>query len=673
MKRVSILTLAFVLLSLTQALAFPYNFPSPNYIQVDEVKTSSTFESKYSPFNTLGSHWYFNKDLNPRSWIPLNHSWVPNEKQPIEWIEYTLSREETISQVAVEIEHFRKYRVAPTLLVELSNGQKHPLGIKNSNNPMTFSNMGKNIYRADFEPTKTKTIKIILDFTEEIKLTEDRGKKDDRLGISEVTITIDGIPSQLVPNTKKNKEFALKELSYFNLMIPEKGISIDFKTNYIWQDTEYTENSQLSFLGAEKYCPSLQLGNISSWKLPSVKELASLSHSDYDLKYLGSSYFTSSVDKEGNPIVFSHTSRTGGYEVYPLMDKIVDKHSVRCLKIQTAPIEALSAPYKNETANGTILWSSPKTYSPDLYRLRFLSLQEAFAFSLYIDSDKQELSNSNNQNNPSKTQKENITPNNHNNSNKPKSIELKKDEFETSAEFQKRKDEAEKERQKALEAWELKQREQNSPEALNEKKLKAMQRAVHITYGRPFLSLSYNADTEEYTAHIWSQFRDFETTTSFNIPRDLAKKFKEQITKRNSIPEIELRVEDGAISFVNIPYVAKFLEANKKVEKPKKEKAPRPAYTPAPAPQTRKSSSSDIDTSWFSSLFEGVGNWLVSLLPDSLGKSLLSFIGIPAWVIGVGLGVVLFAVVGILYVLNRKYVILAKLVLRVLGKGNNTH
>jgi hypothetical protein len=69
-----------------------------------------------------------------------------------------------------------------------------------------------------------------------------------------------------------------------------KEVVIDTKNKLMWQDDESVKTTEKDWSGAISYCDNLSFAGFSDWRLPSYKELLSLSNPNLDSPAVQSSF-----------------------------------------------------------------------------------------------------------------------------------------------------------------------------------------------------------------------------------------------------------------------------------------------------------------------------------------------------------------------------------------------
>ena len=150
--------------------------------------------------------------------------------------------------------------------------------------------------------------------------------------------------------------------------------------------------------------------------------------------------------------------------------------------------------------------------------------------------------------------------------NPPKEIQLIKDEFETTQEFNTRVFQTQKSQKLKIAAY-----KKNYNTYLAKAKKKAIKKALQYTWGKPIIkNLHYDADNSYFLAEIHFEMKkDFEKKLAIKVPRSKAKKFKNNFVslRPQAIFEYNARsvsLKDIVIPFDNKKYLAQFTDLDLK-------------------------------------------------------------------------------------------------------------
>jgi len=138
--------------------------------------------------------------------------------------------------------------------------------------------------------------------------------------------------------------------------------------------------------------------------------------------------------------------------------------------------------------------------------------------------------------------------------NPPKEIELTKDEFETTQEFNTRVFKTKKEQEEKILKY-----KNNYNKYLTKAKKKAVKKALQYTWGKPIVkNLHYDADNGYFLADVrFEMKKDFKKKIAIKVPRSEAKDFKHKFSSLRPQAVFEYNARSVSLKDIKIPYKKK--------------------------------------------------------------------------------------------------------------------
>ncbi len=287
------------------------------------------------------------------------------------------------------------------------------------------------------------------------------------------------------------------------------NVVVDKETGLMWQDNYEAKSVTKTWSGAKQYCKDLTLKDYSDWFLPTHEQLQTITDKsqynpaiDKQFKNVISSYYwSSSSDVSNSSDAWYVYFKDGGSDGY---DKANDYY-VRCARAG-----------QSDTLNFDRLVSA------------------------LVQKELQAIV-------------------------KPKtSIELVRDEFETSGEFKRRVSTAELSQKRAIAKY-----KKNYASAKQKAKKDAIKKALEIRWGKPLLSkLRYDADNGYFVADISFEAKNsFKKKVAIKVERKNARAFKKNFAtlKPQAIFEYDgssVRLKEIKVPYASKKYIALFTDMN---------------------------------------------------------------------------------------------------------------
>ena len=270
---------------------------------------------------------------------------------------------------------------------------------------------------------------------------------------------------------------------------------VDKSTNLMWQDNHASKSLKKSWSGAKEYCENLSLNGYDDWYLPSVEQLLTITDKT---KY--------------NPSV---------------------KRGI-----------------KNITSNDYWSASSSVSFSSFAWYVNFkygLSYGNDKSYEYYVRCVRSGQSDTLTFENFNKTVEQFIKKELQNIPKPPSTLNLVKDEFETTSEFEKRVKQARTKQREAVALYELQVEEARAGATQS-----AVKKALQYTWGKPLLSnLKYDADNGYFLANLtFDAKKSFKKKVAIKVSRRFAREFKRGF--RNLKPQAVFEYEDGTVSLSSI-------------------------------------------------------------------------------------------------------------------------
>ena len=291
------------------------------------------------------------------------------------------------------------------------------------------------------------------------------------------------------------------------------NVVIDKKTNIMWQDNSDVKSVKRDYDGAKNYCKSLRLDGYDDWFLPTVEQLLTIadkSRYNPSIKSIfknitSSNYFTSSHYWSSSPNV--SLSKNAWYVGFYVGDSSyygkTNKFSVRCAR----------------------------TGQPDTSNFENL-------VSTLVEKELKNIPKP------------------------PSKLNLVRDEFETTSEFNGRVVKTKK-NQKIL----VSKYKKKYVSAKQKAQKNAIKKALEMTWGKPLLSnLKYDADNGYFVANIsFEAKKDFKKKVAIKVERKNARDFKKQFAslKPQAIFDYDgssVKLKDIKVPYKNKSYLAQFTD-----------------------------------------------------------------------------------------------------------------
>lgn len=271
---------------------------------------------------------------------------------------------------------------------------------------------------------------------------------------------------------------------------------LDKEKNLLWQDNEEAKTIKKDWKAAKEYCENLSLEGYNDWVLPSYEELLGITNK-YKYKPAIKSIFEN-VDP--NTAYWSSSS----YLNSPLKAWYVDS--------KDGSSYAYSMKYK---------------YNVRCVRARKSRLSNWYLGQLISALVKEEL----------KTIK--------------KPSELKKDEFETTAEFNKRIKQLKKKQDSAISKY-----KKRYTLAKEKAKKNAIKQALQMAWGKPIIkNLKYDADNGYFTANIRFEAKKyFREQVTIKVDRKNARNFKKVFDTLAVLAVFDVKAQSVSLKEIRIPY-----------------------------------------------------------------------------------------------------------------------
>ena len=289
-------------------------------------------------------------------------------------------------------------------------------------------------------------------------------------------------------------------------------VVVDEETNLMWQDDRAAAQVQRTWRGAQEYCQNLTLGGYSDWFLPTHEQLLTITDKSRYAPAIKSefqnvtsgSYWSSSPDVSDSENAWYVRFKYGDSSRY----RKTDEYYVRCARAgQSDTLSFENFPFDRLVS--------------------YFIAQELDAIP------------------------------------KPsKKLQLIKDEFETTAEFQKRVTKT-KQKQKQLVAAYQKKVLQVKARA----KERAIQKALEVKWGKPLLAnLHYDADNGYFVADVtFEAKKDFQKKIAIKVARKSARGFKQNFATLKpealfSYDGRSVQLQDVRVPYAKKTYVAQFTD-----------------------------------------------------------------------------------------------------------------
>ena len=331
--------------------------------------------------------------------------------------------------------------------------------------------------------------------------------------------------------------------AYDIVNIEKLGVSVDIKHNLVWQDQlPASRKARHSHAQAAGMCAALALGGLDGWRLPDLEHLQRLFTTNR-------AFMSGRLPSGGFPPYFvageliSGRDATPRPHVFDMLSGDIRPQSgegffrcVRPINDAKAYIRSLGTARQPEAA---FTWSDASAYGSGLQALCGLDLEQAISLcGVAMEAGRSS--------GPA------VPPQ------RPFPLEkrtLKKDEFETAAEFKARQ-EAEAGRvaeadaaamesyERDLAAWRAAQNESPSEDVAR--------MAVHAAYGSPRLSVDYDFDRQMLTGVISSSFGSFAHSVTFPLSSAYAEKFTRHLSAEELIPTVLAEVREGRLRVISV-------------------------------------------------------------------------------------------------------------------------
>jgi len=277
----------------------------------------------------------------------------------------------------------------------------------------------------------------------------------------------------------------------------------DKETNLTWQDNSESKSIKRDWYSAKIYCESLSLCGVTNWYLPMVEQLQKLyTKKSFLKKFTSNFYWSNGTNRSSN--IYSQVVRfdNGNYGFY----NKDSKQYVSC--VRNGQFDFLTFDTFNEAVE-------------KLIKKELLSISKP-----------------------------------------PKNVQLVKDEFETTKEFELRVKETKIKQHKEIQKYEKK----ISSAKIKAKKV-ALKKALEYTWGKPLLShLKYDADNGYFVAKLSFEVKkDFDKKVAIKVSRKNAKDFKNKFNtlKPQAIFDYDgksVSLKDIKVAYKNSSYLAQFTD-----------------------------------------------------------------------------------------------------------------
>jgi hypothetical protein len=285
-------------------------------------------------------------------------------------------------------------------------------------------------------------------------------------------------------------------LSHSVLWANNSDVYMDTRTGILWQDNKDAKSIKQDWSGAKSYCKDLSLSGYSDWHLPSINELETLSNDDKSspaiisgIKNIISSFYWSSSANVNNAKSAWYVYFGNGSSNSSNKDY---KSYVRCAR------------------------------SGQLKNLTFESTLNRFVSKALAGIKKPQLS-----------------------------LDLVKDEFETSSEFKQRVAKAKKAQKSRIKKF-----QKSYTQAKKKAKAGAIKKALQTTWGKPLLSgLHYDADNGYFVANItFEAKKSFSKKVAIKVDRKHARAFKQQFSSLRPQAVFDYDGKSVSLKDIRVPF-----------------------------------------------------------------------------------------------------------------------